>query len=83
MRTSSNLILPGNPLFDFTLATTPRPDWGQKASEDGDTYAFVAESGTGIMRPVTGSELTEYLYGGEYDERLEESGQDVELDWED
>ena len=65
------LILPGNPLFDLTLAT-PRPDWRDIAVRDGNTYAFVAEPGSGLMRPVTESELEDYLYGGEYDARLAE-----------
>ena len=65
------LILPGNPLFDLTLAT-PRPDWRDTAVRDGNTYAFVAEPGSGLMRPVTESELEDYLEGGEYDARLAE-----------
>ena len=65
------LILPGNPLFDLTLATS-RPDWRDTAARDGTTYAFVAEAGSGLMRPVTESELEDYLYGGEYDARLAE-----------
>ena len=67
------LILPGHPLFDLTLAT-PRPDWQETASVD-EKYAFVAEPGSGLMRPVTQRELEDYLYGGEYDERLQEIGE--------
>ena len=69
------LILPGNPLFDLTLATPP-PDWESVANKDGDTYAFVAEPKSGLMRPVTSKELKDYLHGGEYDERLAE----IEID---
>lgn len=65
------LILPGHPLFNLTLAT-PRPDYQDKAARDGNTYAFVAEPNSGLMRPVTSEELEEYLYGGEYEERLDE-----------
>lgn len=65
----SLLILPGNPLFDLTLLT-PRPDWKDIAAKDGDTYAFVVDANTGLTRPATSNELEEYLYGGEYDERL-------------
>lgn len=64
------LILPGHPLFDITLLT-PRPDWRQTAAQD-EQYAFVVEPGSGLSRPATQLELEEYLYGGEYDERLEE-----------
>ncbi len=63
------LILPGNPLFDITLLT-PRPDWQEKANADGNTYAFVVDANNGLTRPATSEELEEYLYGGEYDERL-------------
>lgn len=76
------LILPGDPLFDFTLSTAKRPDWGQAAAADGDSYAFIAEPGSGLMRPATMGELREYLEGGEYDERLEELGEEEEdEDW--
>ena len=73
----SGLILPGNPLFDLTLATPP-PSWGQVAARDGNTYAFVAELGSGLMRPVTQAELTAYLEGGEYDDRMAEIGETEE-----
>jgi len=48
----------------------PRPDWKEVAAADSNTYAFVAEPGSGLMRPVTSAELEEYLEGGEYEERL-------------
>lgn len=70
----SYLILPGDPLFNLTLAV-PRPDWKAVAARDGDTYAFVAELGSGIMRPVTQTDLIDYLEGGEYDERMTELGE--------
>ena len=62
------LYLPGDPGFDETLLT-PRPDWRQKANEDGDTYAFVVDE-SGMARPVNSWELQEYLEGGEYEQRL-------------
>ena len=74
----NRLILPGDPLFDLTLATPP-PDWGQVAAKDGNTYAFVAELGSGLMRPVTQSELVDYLEGGEYDDRMAEIGEVEEV----
>ena len=73
----SRLILPGNPLFDITLLT-PRPDWREKANADGDTYAFVFDADSGLTRPVTNQELEEYLYGGEYDERLAQIENDLD-----
>ncbi len=68
------LILPGHPLFDLTLMC-PRPDWHETAAKD-NQYAFVAEPYSGLMRPATQDELEDYLYGGEYDERLVEIGED-------
>lgn len=62
------LCLPGDPGFEETLLT-PRPDWQQVAARDGDTYAYVVGE-DGLARPVTSSELEEYLEGGEYLERL-------------
>ena len=73
----SRLILPGNPLFDITLLT-PRPDWQDKANADGDTYAFVVDADSGLTRPATSQELEEYLYGGEYDERLAQIDDDLD-----
>ena len=75
----TRLILPGNPLFDITLLT-PRPDWREKANADGNTYAFVVDADSGLTRPATSQELEEYLYGGEYDERLVQMGESEEYD---
>lgn len=71
----SNLILPGDKLFDFTLATAKPPNWKQYADRQGESVAFVVEPGSGIMRPATWNEMQEYLQSGEYDERLEEIGE--------
>ena len=73
----SRLILPGNPLFDITLLA-PRPDWQDKANADGNTYAFVIDADNGLTRPATSQELEEYLYGGEYDERLAQIDDDLD-----
>lgn len=65
-------MLPGDPGFDLTLMT-PRPDWHDAASRDGDSYAFVVGE-DGLARPVTSKELQEYMDGGEYDQRLDQIG---------
>lgn len=75
----THLILPGDPEFDFTLGIAPPPGWQEKAKDD-DQYAFVARLGSGILEAVNREEFDEYVYGGEYDERLEEIGDDP--DWE-
>ncbi len=74
-RNMSKLILPGNPLFDFTLDTTPPPGWQSSIAVDG--FAGFVISASGLMRPATPDELDEYLDGGEYDERMT----DVDTDW--
>jgi len=66
------IILPGDPGWDWTL-TQPPPDWRNMAAKDPDGFAFVFEP-SGIMRVATSTDLEEYLYGGEYDERLAEIG---------
>ncbi|WNZ24848.1 hypothetical protein HJG54_19675 [Leptolyngbya sp. NK1-12] len=65
------LILPGDPEFETTLATALPPDWIAVAERMGQQCCFVADRDSGLLRPATDAELTEYLYGGEYDERLE------------
>lgn len=70
------LILPGDPLFDLTLSTAFPPDWRAVADRLGDAPIFIASAGSGVLRPATPEERAEYLYGGEYDERLEEIGDD-------
>jgi hypothetical protein len=68
----SLIILPGDPNFEETLMT-PSPDYLDAAERDGDSYAFVVGN-DGLARPVTSWELTEYLEGGEYNERLTQIG---------
>lgn len=76
------LLLPGEPGFAEILAYTPPPNWRDVAARDGNSYAYVAEPGSAILRAVGMAELDEYLEGGEYDERLAEI-EDLEEGWED
>lgn len=71
------IILPGDPGWDWTLMQPP-PDWREKAAKDPDGFAFVFEPGSGLIRVAGADDLEDYLYGGEYDERLEEIGEDEE-----
>ncbi|WP_416671549.1 hypothetical protein [Egbenema bharatensis] len=68
------LILPGDPEFDRTLASPP-PNWREVAARNSGEYAFVARSGSGLLEPVSFRELDDYLEGGEYAQRLQESDQ--------
>lgn len=67
------LILPGHPDFYRILATPPPARRGQ---------SFVVRAGSMILEPASDLALNEYLEGGEYDQRLEESGQTDLLTWE-
>ncbi len=68
------IILPGHPDFDLALGAIP-PDWEQVAAR-GEGITFVADAETGLLRAATVDECEEYLFGGEYDERLEAMGED-------
>lgn len=74
----SDLILPGDPEYDLTLATALPPDWKTKAAQWSGEYGFVVDIETGMLRVVDSKQLQEYAFGGEYDERLEQIGE-----WED
>lgn len=65
------IILPGDPEFDLTLCSLP-PGWVEVANRIGQQIAFVASPDSGLLRPATDAELTDYLYGGEYDERMQQ-----------
>lgn len=65
------LLLPGDPEFERTLGTVlPPAAPGQ---------VFIVRAGSSILEPATPDEVDEYLLGGEYDERLEELGDDAEI----
>lgn len=72
----AHLILPGDPEFDFCLGAILPPNWKQAPTVESGGHAFVARAGSGILQPVTEQELDDYLYGGEYEERLQELGDD-------
>ena len=69
------IILPGNPLYDASLAQNLPPGWADDAVSACGAGAFVFKLGSGVMVPVSEAELTDYLNGGEYDERLELIGE--------
>ena len=70
----SKLILPGDALFDFTLSQSLPPNWNAISNQNGGQCAFVVRLDTGIMEAVSDPDLDEYLYGGEYIERVEQVG---------
>jgi hypothetical protein len=66
---ASNLLYPGDDLFDYYSVTLPLK-WRECIKAE--PTPFVAEPGSGMLRPVNAAEFKEYVLGGEYDERLEE-----------
>lgn len=64
------LILPGHPLFEQTLTSVLPPNWKRISAKDGEQCAFVMRSDSGLMEAVNRVELSVYLYGGEYDDRM-------------
>ncbi len=64
------LILPGDPLFEETLALAKRPDWREIAAKD-QGVAFCAMPGEGgLLTPLSWEETQEYLDGGAWEERM-------------
>jgi hypothetical protein len=70
------LIYPGDPDFDTYLYSAPPPGstWidGQKI--------LVVDPTTKLFRQVDRRELTDYLYGGEYEDRLTDLEDPYEFD---
>lgn len=73
---TSPLILPGSPEFEATLGMSLPPGWQQEADRLSGEFAFVADAASGLLRPCSAEELEDYLWGGEYEERLINSGQE-------
>lgn len=67
---SDLLLLPGDPDYEDTLATTLPFDWQEVAAYHGGDYGFVVDAETGLLRIENSASIQEYVEGGEYDERL-------------
>ena len=74
------LILPGDPLFNLTLASSMPPGWQSVAASQGSQIAFAASADSGVLRPVNQKDMIEYLYGGEYDERMNATEEEDGID---
>lgn len=70
----SPLILPGSIEFDLALGVLP-PNWQQERSSTSEPFALVVRAdGPGFLEPLSGEALEEYLEGGEWDEVLDQQG---------
>jgi hypothetical protein len=72
------IIIPENPKFQETLDNIPF-FFGKLQSESSEMLNLVVDSETRLMRAVSERELTEYLWGGEYDQLLSDYEEEEEL----
>lgn len=72
---NSPLFLPGDPRFNETLANPDLFNYEALGATKG-SMTFIARSDTGLLEPATSEELAEYIYGGEYEERMTRLGED-------
>lgn len=61
------LLLPGDPGFYEILHSRLPPGWVERTGVD-FAHAFAVRAGNYCLEPMSEAELSEYLYGGEYDE---------------
>lgn len=73
MITSDILLLPHERAFQETLG------WNLPFGAPPESNFIVRADGSGILEPASFKETEEYLYGGEYDERMSEIGDEWEV----
>ena len=66
---TTQLILPGDPLFHRTLYQSLPPNWRQVAAATGGEFTFIVRPGSEVMEPVSQAEARDYLNSGEYEAR--------------
>lgn len=75
---NTNLIItPDDPEFSQWLGIPP-PTWQSELESRSGECVLVADAASGILRAVSWKETDEYLYGGEYEERMLSLGMDDE-----
>lgn len=57
------ILLPGHPLYSSTLGQSLPPGW------ESQSQLLVCRSGSDVLETASDTELGEYLYGGEYEQR--------------
>lgn len=73
------LILPDDLEYHVTLGNIPFYFQGM-VNKTFDFAGWVADSETGLVRPCTYNQMVDYIYGGEYEERLANDGYDPEFE---
>lgn len=69
------IILPGHPWYDTTLSHNVPPGWKEESIDSCNGQNFIFKVDSGLMVPASETQLTEYLQGGEYEERLTSIGE--------
>ena len=77
IETTSGIILPGHPDFNFYLHGRLPPNWRETFSQES---AFVVRADGVTLEMVTEKEFEEYIEGGEYDERLTQMDDEKEFE---
>lgn len=70
------ILTPDHPDFDRVSSRLLPAFWRNQLDRHGGAVVWCARSETGLLEPLSYAETDEYLYGGEYDERLAQSGQE-------
>jgi hypothetical protein len=77
---SSTLILPGDFLFEETLHQIPFW-WESFAHENSGWCNFGVDSESGLFKPLNKQQTEDYLFGGEFEARLEQMEVEPEDVW--
>lgn len=60
------LILPGSLEYELTINSTLPPGWQEFAGQHQEGFAFVTRfGGSGLLEPMSETELAEYIMDGE------------------
>ncbi|MEM9150671.1 MAG: hypothetical protein AAGB19_09485 [Cyanobacteria bacterium P01_F01_bin.3] len=68
MLSPGGIILPKHPLHAATLNQSLPPGWDSQFSGQNQGL-FVCRPGSDLLEPVAETGLSDYLYGGEYEQR--------------
>lgn len=71
MMTPSGVILPTHPMYAPTLNQSLPPGW-ESQTQGQNQGLFVCRPGSDLLVRASERELSEYLYGGEYEQRQDE-----------
>lgn len=76
----SKLILPDDLEYHVTLGNIPY-FFNALGNNTPDFAGWVADAESGLVRPCTHTQMIDYMYGGEYEERLANEGYDASFEF--